>query len=174
MENKTANKLVIAINGRSGVGKDTLIDAAARHFKIRNASSIDPIRNMGAISGWEVIKDDHWRKMIIKIKAALIEYNDFPTRYLVENYKDFLASNDEIMFVHIREPKEIKKFQKQVPCITLLITRQSADTFHHANDDGVTRMKYDYEFKNDKGIEQSSNDFISFLRTTLAQAQTQV
>ena len=36
-------KLAFVINGSGGAGKDTLCELAAKHFKIKNISSITPI-----------------------------------------------------------------------------------------------------------------------------------
>jgi hypothetical protein len=45
-------KTVIVINGSGGVGKDTLCDIAATHYSVWNISSIDPIKELAAITGW--------------------------------------------------------------------------------------------------------------------------
>ena len=43
------NKIVIIINGRGGVGKDTLCDFAAKHYKVENISSITPIKDLAKL-----------------------------------------------------------------------------------------------------------------------------
>lgn len=45
------NKIVIIINGRGGVGKDTLCDFAAKHYKVENISSITPIKDLAKLCG---------------------------------------------------------------------------------------------------------------------------
>ena len=52
------SKVAIVINGPGGVGKDTLCELAARHFKVRNVSSITPIKEIAAMCGWHGEKDD--------------------------------------------------------------------------------------------------------------------
>jgi Lrp/AsnC family leucine-responsive transcriptional regulator len=39
-------KLVVVINGAGGVGKDTLCSFAAQEYKVRNISSVDPIKEL--------------------------------------------------------------------------------------------------------------------------------
>jgi adenylate kinase len=58
------NKAVIIINGAGGVGKDTICDLAAKHFKVKNISSITPIKELAARCGWGGEKDDKARKFL--------------------------------------------------------------------------------------------------------------
>ena len=46
-------KIVIIINGRGGVGKDTLCDLAAKYFKVEKISAITPIKEIAQNYGWE-------------------------------------------------------------------------------------------------------------------------
>ena len=52
------NKTVLVINGEGGVGKDTLCDLAAKHFKVKNISSITPIKEIAAMCGWRGEKEE--------------------------------------------------------------------------------------------------------------------
>ena len=101
-------KLVIIINGVGGVGKDTLCDFAAKYYKIRKISAITPIKEIAQHYGWNGEKDERSRKFLSDVKRAFIEYNDLPTQYLLKQYEKFKKSEDEILFVHIREKEEIE------------------------------------------------------------------
>ena len=46
MGKQNMKKVAIVINGGGGVGKDTLCDLAAKHFKTINISTIDPIKEL--------------------------------------------------------------------------------------------------------------------------------
>ena len=50
-------KAVLVINGAGGVGKDTLCDLAEKHLKIRNISTITPIKELARMCGWDGSKD---------------------------------------------------------------------------------------------------------------------
>ena len=104
------NKVAIVINGSGGVGKDTLCDIAAKHFKVKNISSITPIKEIAALMGWDGSKDDRARKFLADLKGLSVEYNNYPTKWALREYESFLDSDEEIMFVHIREGSEISKF----------------------------------------------------------------
>jgi hypothetical protein len=182
VEKKTEKfpKLIIVINGRSGVGKDTLINFTAGKYSVKNVSSVDPIRRIAYTAGWDGVKDAKWRKMMIDVKKALIEYNDFPTKYLVKECGEFLHDSlkpqRRILFVHIREPEEIIKFRNAVAELsrennfvfkTLLVTRESAYNFKIVQDDELLNLKYDIVFANDKPIEESGENFLKVIESLI-------
>lgn len=164
-------KIVIIINGVGGAGKDTLCDLAAKHYKVKNISAITPIKNIAKEYGWNGEKDAKSRKFLSDLKRVFIEYNDLPTKYLYNQYVEFLESKNEILFVHIREKEEIDKFKKLVDirCITLLIDRQIAniEKWGNASDDEVKKYKYDFCFENNKSLSEIEQEFVSFLHTLL-------
>lgn len=166
------NKITIVINGVGGAGKDTLISLLEGKFKIKNVSSITPIKELAKQMGWQGEKTDKARKFLSDLKAIATEYNDYPTRYLLEKQQDFISSENQIMFVHIREPKEIEKFVKLSKTITktLLIRPRSElmqKQFGNASDDEVENYKYDYVFNNDKSLEEIKPIWIKFISKIL-------
>ena len=161
-------KTVIIINGAGGVGKDTLCGMAGRHFKVRNVSSITPIKKIAEVyGGWNGEKDAKARKFLADLKRLFVEYNALPFRYLCEEYEKFMQGEDEILFVQIREGEEIEKFKNWVktPCITLLITRFQIDQvlWGNSSDDNVGSFQYDHTFHNDSSLEAAEAEFCGFL-----------
>ena len=162
-------KTVIVINGAGGVGKDTLCEFAEKHFKVMNISSITPIKEIAAMCGWDGEKTDKARKFLSDLKALSIEYNDFPTVWATKKYNEFLESDGEIMFVHIREADEISKFVKATGgrAKTLLVRggeRMKKSNYGNVSDDGVENYTYDYYFVNDKTLEEAERGFVEFLK----------
>ena len=161
-------KLTIVINGKGGVGKDTLCRFAAERYKTENVSSITPIKELAALCGWQGEKTDRARKFLSDLKALTAAYNDYPTTYLAERYRAFLSSDDELLFVHIREPEEIRKFVSATDgaAKTLLIhggERCARGAYGNASDDGVEDYPYDYTFTNDGTLDEARASFLSFL-----------
>lgn len=169
---KNCKKTAIVINGAGGVGKDTLCDIAAKHFKVLNVSSITPIKEIAKICGWGGEKDDKARKFLSDLKLCTVSYNDYPTVWLSEKYRLFLESDDEIMFVHIREPEEIAKFVSATggAAKTLLVRggeRTSRAAYGNISDDGVENYSYDYYFMNDKSLEEAERGFKDLISNIL-------
>ena len=165
-------KTVLVINGAGGVGKDTLCDLASRHFKVKNISSITPIKEVASLIGWNGAKDDKSRKFLADLKQLTVEYNDYPTVWLTERYCEFTCSDDEILFVHIREPEEIAKFvlATEGEAKTLLVRGgERMKKTHYGNyaDDCVENYDYDYYFVNDKALIEAEADFVSLLSEIL-------
>jgi len=159
-------KKVIIVNGKNDVGKDALIDIAGKEFKVLNVSSVDPIKMAATFLGWDSVKDDRGRQFLIELKEAAVRYGDLPTEHMVDQYEFFLEKKEyHIMFIHIREPKEIEKLVKRIPAKTLLITRKMENVHDHKKDDEVCDFKYDYTFANDKPLEESGKDFIKLLQS---------
>ena len=167
-------KAVIIINGAGGVGKDTLCDLAAKHFRVKNISSITPIKEIATLCGWSGKKDDKSRKFLADLKQLTVEYNDYPTRWAEERYREFLSSDEEIMFVHIREPLEIEKFVRATggEAKTLLVrggARMRKTAYGNAADDSVENYDYDYYFMNDGTIAEAEVGFVKFLRGVISE-----
>jgi len=166
------NKAVIVINGAGGVGKDTLCDAAQTRYKTRNISTITPIKEIAALCGWNGTKDNKSRKFLSDMKRLCADYNDFPTNWAKAQYENFLTTDEEILFVHIREPKEIVKYVNATggKAKTLLIRggeRMKKSVYGNAADDGVENYYYDYYFDNDKGFSEAEAGFSELMRRIL-------
>lgn len=159
-------KLVVVINGAGGVGKDTLCEFAQVKYKVMNISSVDLIKKAAKILGWDGKKENIDRKFLSDLKKLSKEYNDNPTEYLVQQYKVFLESNNEILFFHIREAEEIDHLKEKISgkIITVLIRRKEVEQqFGNSSDDKVEMYGYDYIYENNLPIDKASEDFIAFL-----------
>lgn len=172
----SAKKIAFVINGKGGVGKDSVCDAVASKWKTRNISSITPIKYFAKQMGWTGAKDDRDRKFLSDLKQLLVDYCDLPQRYCVQMFKEFMASADEeIMFIHIREPENIKRFIKSTDyrCLSLLVRRKAVDGREYGNksDDNVEDYDYDYVYNNDKSLEEMPEDVISFMLDVIAQEE---
>ena len=79
--------------------------------KVQNTSSITPILDVAKFCGWDGVKTDKSRKFLADLKQLLTDYNEMPLNYLLEEQQKFIDGDDDVMFVHIREPHEIEKFK---------------------------------------------------------------
>ena len=166
-------KVAIVINGAGGVGKDTLCELAAKHFKVKNISSITPIKEVAALCGWDGTKDNKARKFLSDLKNLCVEYNNYPTLWAKRQYDEFLEGDEEIMFVHIREAEEIKKFVEATggAARTLLVRggkRMSNEKYGNVSDDEVENYSYDYYFLNESTLDVAEEEFVELLRSILA------
>ena len=165
---KKKQQLVIVINGRGGVGKDAMCEAAATRYRVKNVSSITPIKEIARQFGWNGEKDLRSRKFLSDLKRLFTEYNDLPTQYLMREYHAFLSSEDQILFVHIREPEEISHFVNLIggSCVTVLIKREDPSlALHYGNrsDDEVENYPYDATFDNNTSLEESQQKRVALL-----------
>lgn len=162
-------KTVIVINGQGGCGKDTVCNIVGKYYKVKNISTVDPIKSIATFAGWQGEKNDKSRKMLADLKQVFIEYCDLPLNFVLDEEKKFLADQNQIMFVHCRESEEIEKIVNNaiVQTYTLLIRRNDKNYTHkhfgnHADDD-VENYSYDFIYNgNNSSIEQLEQDFMEF------------
>jgi len=169
-------QLVIIINGSGGVGKDTICNIVGKHYKTMNISSVDPIKKIALENGWNGEKNEKSRKFLADLKQLFVEFNDLPCNYLMEQYRKFLKSGKEILFVHIREPEEISKFKNSISenCVTLLIRGRNCTrkAWNNTADDDVENYPYDFTYDNVKSREEVENDFLSFFQSVYGKDNT--
>ena len=152
------SKLVIVINGKGGVGKDTICELTGQLFYVKTISSITPIKEIAVQCGWKGEKDIRARRFLADLKQLLIAYNDFPNQYLVREVQSFQTDpGADNLFVHIREADPIRGFLRRAggKTVALLIRSSrpglSAAVYGNSADDDVERYDYDYVFDNDCG-----------------------
>ena len=138
-----------------------------------NISTITPIKDVARQCGWDGRKDDRSRRFLSDLKRLCVDYNDFPTVWAMEKYREFMDSELSILFVHIREAEEIKKFVDATggEAKTLLIRggdRMKKGNYGNVSDDEVENYAYDYYFTNDKTLAEAETDFVKLLTEVLA------
>ena len=160
-------KQIIVINGQGGAGKDALINLiAGRQKRVMNISSVDGVKELAKIVGWNGSKEEKDRKFLSDLKILTSEYCGFSENYLVEKTKEFLKSKDELMFVHIREPFFIGEFLNKFPSAkTLLIRRGESSSYGNMADDNVFNYDYDYIIDNCGSLEDLEEKGIQLLES---------
>lgn len=159
------DKTIVIINGSGGVGKDTFVKLISEKYKTINYSSIDYVKNvLSPIIG--NAKSEKERKLMSDVKLALTEYNDLPFKKISECVNVFLNhSNAEILFLHIREPKEIERAAKEFNATTVLITNPNVKKINsNIADRDVDNYNYNFIIANDSTIERFKDKALKFIR----------
>ena len=166
---------IVVINGARTVGKDAFVRLCQKHLLwCGNFSTVDFVKEVAAICGWDGTKSAKNRKFLSDLKDLLTEWNDIPYEkikraiYLYEEKAllyDF-SSDDVLCFIHCREPKEIQKFVDKMNAKTLLIRRPSVENVHQSNhaDEQVLDYCYDYIITNDGTMEELETKAVAFLK----------
>lgn len=158
-------KEIFIINGSGGVGKDTFIEFCKKYCKVKNISSVDKVKEAAIIlTGWNGTKDEKSRKLLVDLKQLGIEYNDAPFKYILETAEEFKESEEEIMFIHIREISEIKKVKNAINARTILVTNKNVQPIiSNESDKNVMNYEYDFYIKNDGSLEDLENIVSTFI-----------
>lgn len=142
-------KNIIVINGYGGSGKDTFVEYVSKYNKVYNFSSVDKVKEIAKLIGWNGEKKDKDRKFLSDLKKLTTDYNDMSFISIKEAINDFNLSDKEIMFIHIREPEEIKRVVDEYNAKTLLIKRDDIKKVTtNYSDASVENYNYDYIINN--------------------------
>lgn len=168
------NKVVIVINGQGGCGKDTVCTIMSKFYKVKNISTVDPIKDIARYAGWNGEKGDKARKMLADLKQVFIEYNDLPLNFVKKEAEKFANDENDVMFVHCREKEEIAKIVKalSIKTVTLLIRRKDKyfqqKVYGNAADDEVESYNYDFIYTgNNETIADLEKSFMAFFEQTM-------
>ena len=173
----TTRTKVVIINGKPQSGKDTFCKYAQGYCNDDESantliiSSVDPLKEMLTQLGWDGTKTDKIRDMLMDMKQLWIQNQDGPTMFLFNNILEFhkaCTGEDNIVFVHIREPEEIKKlvnaltgFESMgIDVISLLVIRkggedtpnQPAETRRSDDEALINSYGYDVTINNDEDL----------------------
>ena len=173
----TTRTKVVIINGKPQSGKDTFCKYAQGYCDDDESantliiSSVDPLKEILTQLGWDGTKTDKIRDMLMDMKQLWVQNQDGPTMFLFNNILEFhkaCTGEDNIVFVHIREPEEIKKlvnaltgFESMgIDVISLLVIRkgeedtpnQPAETRRSDDEALINSYKYDVTINNDEDL----------------------
>jgi len=142
-------KKVIIINGSGGIGKDEFVEAVSKYTNVVNCDSVKIIKDMATLAGCDGKKTEKDRKFLSDLKALVMAYNDMPFRYVSNSIDNFLRFDfnikNALIFLHIREPKEIKRVVDKYGAITVLIRNKKVKKIE-SNDSDANVENYDYDF----------------------------
>ena len=173
----TTRTKVVIINGKPQSGKDTFCKYAQGYCDDDESantliiSSVDPLKEILTQLGWDGTKTDKIRDMLMDMKQLWVQNQDGPTMFLFNNILEFhkaCTGEDNIVFVHIREPEEIKKlvnaltgFESMgIDVISLLVIRkgredtpnQPAETRRSDDEALINSYEYDVTINNDEDL----------------------
>lgn len=165
-------KQIVIINGSGGAGKDTFCDYVSKYtgYGTYTISSVDKIKEIAKLIGWDgVSKTEKDRKFLSDLKLLTTQYNDLPLKDIKEKIKTFKSNfRIDIMFIHIREPKEIEKLKKEYPddnIKTLLITNKNVPRItSNDGDAGVFNYHYDFVINNDGTLDDLKEAVLDFVK----------
>lgn len=160
-------KQIIIINGTGGSGKDTFVEFCSKYGKIVNFSSIDKVKEIAKLIGWDGQKTEKDRKFLSDLKKLTTDYNDMAFKNTTDAVAQFECSDNEILFIHIREPEEIQRAVSIFKAKTLLVKRIGlANIKTNYSDANVDNYPYDYIINNTtlEELDKNALKFISEMK----------
>lgn len=166
-------KQIFVINGSGGVGKDTFVelvsvelnDKLKKFHTVVNFSSVDKVKEIAREIGWSGKKSEKDRKFLSDLKILSSNYCDMPFQSMRNKVNEFFKDEDgKILFLHIREPREIERAVKEFKAKTILIIRDSVKHItSNMADENVFKYDYDFVIENNGTIEDLKNKAKIFL-----------
>lgn len=150
------NRQIFIINGNACSGKDTFVSLVSKYEPTINFSSVDKVKEIARIIGWDGKKTEKDRKFLSDLKILCTEYNDMPFNSMKNKVEEFLNSNYyKFLFLHIREPLDIERAKKEFNARTILIKRDSIKHItSNMADANVFNYDYDIVIENNGTIEE--------------------
>lgn len=171
------DKQIFIINGSGGVGKDTFVkfvtielnDILKKFHTVINFSSVDKVKEIAREIGWDGKKSEKDRKFLSDLKSLTSEYCDMPFQSIKNKIKEFVESDEgQVLFLHIREPKEIKRVVDEFGAKSILIVRDSVTHItSNVSDKNVFDYHYDFVIENNGTIEDLQGKVKQFVDETV-------
>lgn len=169
MRRKTKDKFIFVLNGAAGAGKDTFV--LFLNFllgsKVQKESSIDKVKEVATLCGWDGSKTERNRKFLSDLKALTNSYNDMSFVDICKKVKEFMGRHTvNVLCIDIREPDQIERAKKAFGAITVLIENDRVDIItSNESDAHVLDYEYDYIVKNNGSVEdflEETKKFVSY------------
>lgn len=154
MASKQINDLVILINGKAGVGKDTFVSYCEEyckehypHLSFKNLHRSDKPKEALKFLGWDGTKNSEARSLLVKLTSFAEEFG-LTSKYLRNNLSSPLGDNSglrSVIFYHIRDPKSIASLQSEFNDVNLMVLSLIIERNTEDIEQDVWGI-YDYEY----------------------------
>ena len=153
-------KKIFVQNSVGGSGKDTWAGLVGKYISTHKYSIIDLPKEAAKILGWDGGKTEKDRKFLSDIMDLSTDYNDSPFQDVLSVVNDFKNNliEDEVLFIDMRDPKDIARAVETFGAKTILIRNPRVEKIesNHA-DANVENYEYDYIIENDGILYQLDN-----------------
>lgn len=146
--------IVICVNGYPESGKTLFEDYCCEFCDYSlKVSSIDYVKEVAKILGWDGEKTPETRKFLSDLKQVLISapWDDLPLKSInnVINRKVRElqgVKGDLFVFCDVREPEELEKMKRVFGSTNILINRGLAPGTYLSNSSDIQVLDYNYDY----------------------------
>ena len=178
-------KSIFVINGSGGVGKDTFVQLVfeavynkyvdeetggklpeLKNGPFANYSYIEHVKDIAQSFGWNGGKTEKDRKFLADLLVLDEQYRDSSYRFLYDKVKRFFIEDmsKRVLFIHVRNPKNIKRLVREYNAKTILVTSEKVSAItSNAEDKSVFGYKYDIHIKNDGTFDELKEKAVDFV-----------
>lgn len=144
--------MVFVINGYLGAGKDTFVELVKTVMdklqteekkEVINISTIDYLKDIFIKEfGWDGKKTKPVRAALSLVHNGLLVWDDIPFKKTCEKVEQHLK---DIVFIHCREPKNIKKYVEKFNALTIFVENLEAKKAVLYNKNGYSTSDLEVE-----------------------------
>lgn len=149
-------KRIYITNGMARCGKDTFATFLNEIVPTLKYSSIDRVKEIAKLCGWNGGKTERDRKFLSDLKMLTSAYSDMPFNAIADKVVEFLEDDKyQIMLIDIREPEEIEKAKELLGANTILIENNRVKHINsNVADANVFNYIYDYIVENNGTLDE--------------------
>lgn len=161
---------IAIVNGRGASGKttfETMVQkiAAAREKKVKVTSTIDYVKEVAELLGWDGEKTPENRRFLSDLKDTLTRWRDVPYQRIKNSIDTYKESGTDLLFIDCREPEEIARFVNDYGALTILVQRGEFELLGNHADDNVMNYQYDVVIDNNRGLDELMQEATIFEET---------
>ena len=149
-------KRIYITNGMARCGKDTFAAFLNEFIPTLKYSSIDRVKEIAKMCGWDGGKTERDRKFLSDLKMLTSAYSDMPFNAIANKVVEFLEDDKhQVMLIDIREPEEIQKAKELLGANTILIANNRVEHISsNVADANVFNYTYDYVVENNGTLDE--------------------
>lgn len=158
-------KYIFIVNGKPRCGKDTFAEILGEMVPTMKYSSIDKVKGIALLCGWDGSKDENDRKFLSDLKRLTSEYNDMAFNAVTRKVEQFRENRThQIMLIDIREPSEISRAKRAFDARTILIENDRVENVNsNESDANVHNYRYNYVIKNNGTLDEFRENIKQFV-----------